>query len=389
LPQYAESLLSEVGYGMAPIYALRSEGRKWIRAPRPELFDMKADPKELNNLYPDPDRLYAKLDAEMEKIFDDSKRRMLSSGGNPMNRETMEMLQSLGYLQGADTRKSMGGVDPKDGIVIFNRMEEARHLAQHDKWQEAEQMLRDILREHPENLTARSILALSLLRQNRLDEAQREYLQVLADDGDKARVYLMLATIALLRNDLAGAERYNQLALQASPDFVEAASNLGFVALLRGRDDEARKWYDKAIAIDPAYPHVYRRIADYFYDRKKFDDALVYYKKTLDRLPRDFRALLQAGNSARYAGDAVVARAYYERAQSLRTDSWLPIYNLACLEAASKEPDQAMASLRLAFDKGLQPQLVASDPDWQPLRRTKAFKELLAAAHQRAVREDD
>jgi arylsulfatase A-like enzyme/Tfp pilus assembly protein PilF len=38
-------------WGWAPLRALRSENIKWIEAPRPELYDLHSDPKELKNLY--------------------------------------------------------------------------------------------------------------------------------------------------------------------------------------------------------------------------------------------------------------------------------------------------------------------------------------------------
>src|ERR1022692_2930094 len=38
-------------WGWAPLRALRSDNTKWIEAPRPELYDLQADPKELKNLY--------------------------------------------------------------------------------------------------------------------------------------------------------------------------------------------------------------------------------------------------------------------------------------------------------------------------------------------------
>ncbi len=38
-------------WGWAPLRALRAENTKWIEAPRPELYDLKADPKEMTNLY--------------------------------------------------------------------------------------------------------------------------------------------------------------------------------------------------------------------------------------------------------------------------------------------------------------------------------------------------
>src|SRR4030095_9147618 len=52
LVQYAEARLAEEGFGMAPLSGLREHGRKFIRAPRPELYDLRADPREVDNRYP-------------------------------------------------------------------------------------------------------------------------------------------------------------------------------------------------------------------------------------------------------------------------------------------------------------------------------------------------
>src|SRR5208283_4529695 len=38
-------------WGWAPLRALRTENAKLIEAPRPELYDLQADPRELKNLY--------------------------------------------------------------------------------------------------------------------------------------------------------------------------------------------------------------------------------------------------------------------------------------------------------------------------------------------------
>ena len=52
LTQYSEARLAEEGFGMAPLFGVRHDGRKWIQAPHPELYDLHGDPGELHNLYP-------------------------------------------------------------------------------------------------------------------------------------------------------------------------------------------------------------------------------------------------------------------------------------------------------------------------------------------------
>ena len=44
-PTYAESLYSEVELGWAPLHAWRASGFKFIKAPKPELYDMEKDPR--------------------------------------------------------------------------------------------------------------------------------------------------------------------------------------------------------------------------------------------------------------------------------------------------------------------------------------------------------
>lgn len=47
---YLETLSTEFHWEMSPLLGLRGEDWKYVRAPRPELYDLGADPKELRNL---------------------------------------------------------------------------------------------------------------------------------------------------------------------------------------------------------------------------------------------------------------------------------------------------------------------------------------------------
>ena len=50
-------------FGWAPLRSVRSEGEKFIEAPRPELYDLRADPGELSNKYRTDDGSMQKLSA--------------------------------------------------------------------------------------------------------------------------------------------------------------------------------------------------------------------------------------------------------------------------------------------------------------------------------------
>lgn len=378
--RYSESLLSEVGFGMAPLHAVRRDGLLYVRAPRAELYDTAKDPGQLTNLYDGERRRAALLDDALTGVMNDSAQHAVKAGLAPMSRETLESLRSLGYLAPASEAKSLSGMDPKDGLPFHRALENARHAMQAKKWEPAERLLRQILARLPANVSARNVLALSLLRQGRLAEAREEYARSLADDPNQARVLAMLGTIALIEGDLPGAEKAFRSALEMAPAFVEAAANLGFVAQLRGRPDEARSWYAKVAALDPGFPRGNRLSGDLWFERGEYGKALADYRKVLEARPDDFDSLLQAGSCQRRLGDVDGAAASFRRAGAARPDSWMPGYDLACLEAAGGRPAEALALLEreLPGKAGVDLGLIRSDPDLEAVRRLPGFAALLA-----------
>jgi len=378
--RYSESLVAQLGFGMAPLFAVRSATHTWIRAPRPELYDLRVDPGELRNLAGEAPPEASDLDVALQLVLDDSAGRALVAVENPMSRETMEMLQSLGYLQGERERAAVDGMDPKDGIRIYNLLEDARHAAQDEDWPRAEALARAILEQIPGHFSARGVLAMVHFRTRRLDEAEAEYRRMIADDPRQFRLYGMLALIDLYRGDLDAAERSLHAALAVSPGYVEAIGQLGMVAMLRGDPDAAQDWYRKALAIDPGFPSTYRRLGDLHYQRGEHAAALAQYREALARNPADLRSLVQAGNSARRTGDLAAARGYFERAIAVAPGDWIAAYNLACLDAVGGDHDAALRRIDQALQAGFtRVSLLQADPDLEALRRDERFAKRLLA----------
>jgi tetratricopeptide (TPR) repeat protein len=378
---------------MAPLYGVRKKGHKFIRAPRPELYDLKADPRELNNILAQDGATADDLDHELDAILADCKRRAVAPKENPLDKETAENLQALGYLGGRSERESMAGIDPKDGILLYSKLEEARHLAQVEKWHQSELLLREILEATPRNLSALNILALTLLRQNRIPECEGAYVESLRIDPNQHRVLHMLGFLKYRQGKLDEAEECYRKSLAITPRFVESMVHLGFVEMVRGRQDKAEEWYKKAIAEDPDFPRAQLQYADLFFLRNDYDNALSYYLKTLEAWPQQFDAVIQTGLCYQRKGDMTKAAHYYERARAIRPDSWLPVYDLACVEAVAGRNDKALTMLQDALKLGLaDPDLVQTDEDLTGVRKLPAYPalltKLLAAAKQEAADKD-
>jgi len=107
LPQYHESLLAETGFGMAPLFAMREKGFKYIRAPRPELYDLAADPKETANIVAALPDVAATMSRDLDALLASSEAHAKPASVQVLDGETAEMLQALGYLAPAATRAAM------------------------------------------------------------------------------------------------------------------------------------------------------------------------------------------------------------------------------------------------------------------------------------------
>jgi choline-sulfatase len=383
LVQYSEARLAEEGFGMAPLFGVRHDGRKFIAAPRPELYDLRRDPRELTNLYPADPAVVRPLEETLEAVTADSAQRALTAQTRTIDRETEEMLRALGYLAPPEERAAMGGRDPKDGMVLYNKLQAARQLVQADRLDHAQALLGELIAAAPENVTARNLLAYVAVKRGDLEEAERQYVGSLEQQPRQHRIHGALGVLAMRRGDLDEAARRFHQALELSPSDVDAMSNLGFIDAVRGDDAGAQAWYERAIAVDPIYPHVHRRLADLFYDRKDYARALEYYRRVLAVLPEYFEVLIQAGNSARFLGDVPTAAAYYDQAGRVRADSWIPPYNLACLRALDGDPQAALVLLGRAVDLGFGgTKLLQTNEDFDTLRALPGWPELTARASQ-------
>jgi len=380
LSQYSESLLSELGFGMAPLYGVRQEDLKYIRAPRPELYDLAADPRELSNIHADKPQEVAQLDAELQSILDASAAISFETARNPLDEESQEMLQALGYLASADEREAMGGMDPKDGIIYHSQLEDARHLAQRSQWAQSEKLLRELLAALPNHLSARNTLALTLMKQDKPDEAEEQYTLSLEQDPNQSRILHMLGIINMRKEKPDEARRFFLQALDLTPRFTEPMIHLGFLEAQAGNVEASQAWYDKAIAEDPGSPKAPSACGDLYYLKKDYAKALEYYRKAVEVKPHYFEGLVLAGACSHRVGDYAAAVDFYERATQLRPDSWLPPYNMACMLTEQGKLDEALEFLKgsIACDTGQRnlAQLLETDTDLDPLRALPAFVEL-------------
>src|SRR5262249_21338706 len=117
-------------FGWAPLRSVRKEGFKFIEAPKPELYDLHADPGEVRNKYVPWDAEVQKLRKTLRELSAKSTARGKPSAAT-VSAGTIDELHALGYLTSADARTSTDVPepsllpDPKDKIEEQNLLHTA------------------------------------------------------------------------------------------------------------------------------------------------------------------------------------------------------------------------------------------------------------------------
>jgi choline-sulfatase len=238
-PLYAETLAPRLDFGWSDLRAWRRGRHKYVRAPRPELYDLEDDPEESRNLAAARPDLIASLGRELQAALagmgDVEARR-------PVDSDTSQRLRSLGYVQGPSGRGS--GADPKDRLEVARRIAGATGPFQGPE--EVVAVYRDIRRLDPENPLVGMRLADALLRAGRPAEAIPVFRRVVAGAPRSADPFVGLATAYARLGRLDESKRALEQALEVDPSSGQAEYNLGEIARARGELANARIRFEAA-----------------------------------------------------------------------------------------------------------------------------------------------
>ena len=227
-PIYGETLFPRLQLGWSDLHSVLDARYHYIQGPRPELYDMVADPREEHDLAGSDPATATRLARELQRFPKGSAK------PGSVDQETMRRLSSLGYLGNLRDSGPGGNLpNPADNLPALRRMEEAWHLASEGRVPQAIEVLRASVRENPEMFDAWVKLGELLAESGRDDEAAAAYHQAL----DRSLVFvpdvsLELASVELRRRRFDEAERLARASLAALPS--RAHELLAGIALARG-----------------------------------------------------------------------------------------------------------------------------------------------------------
>jgi tetratricopeptide (TPR) repeat protein len=239
-PLYAETLAPRLDFGWSDLRAWRDGRYKYIRAPRPELYDLAADPSESRDVSAAHPDVVARLKEGLDRAIGAAGEAESRRAPDP---EAAEKLRALGYLQGPSARGS--GADPKDMVDVAMLI--ARAAGPFRDHAAAAAAYRPIAMRDPANPLVNLRLADALLRAGRAEEAVPYYRKVIAGQPRTADAYVGLASAHAERGRLDEARQVLLEALAVDPASGQVHYNLAEVARVKGDVETARREYTAAL----------------------------------------------------------------------------------------------------------------------------------------------
>jgi arylsulfatase A-like enzyme/Flp pilus assembly protein TadD len=285
---YAETEYPRLHFGWSDLASAVDGRYHYIRAPRPELFDLSVDSAERRNLAPNQTSTASALNDWIARA---------TAGVTPATADAVpadvrERLKALGYIGSAPVPTANAQLpDPKDQIQAYEALKHALSLASSGRDAEAATELQQLTREQPKMLDAWEALAKSLERTGRTADAIVAFGKVLELDPLKPETHLALARIYALQQRADRAREHASLA--ATRDPAAANETLAELALDAGRRGEAFAFAQKSAATDPTRYMPHYLLGVIHQQRGECDQAIPAFQRAIELKRTDPSAVVR------------------------------------------------------------------------------------------------
>jgi len=277
---YIESMYGKEEFNWAPLTGIIDGDYKFISLPKQELYNIKKDPLEKDNLFLKKGRLLR----EMEKKLQETILKFSGRGDSrrELGKEDMEHLKSLGYIS------SYGGkgekvIDPKDGIVLNVRLKE---ISARIEKGDLDEMEKELLKIKQTELGGDNFLVYDFLY--RIYMKKRNFSDVMKTLTEAIRV-LPKATPFRLNYIVRLGElgRYNEVITQCDellkidPLFTRAYIILGETWEILGNKDKSAQYFRKALELEPENISLQIKFSEKLLGEGKFKEVLTVYDTLL------------------------------------------------------------------------------------------------------------
>jgi arylsulfatase A-like enzyme len=248
-PVYSRSDLPQRGFGWSPLESWRAGKYLYIRAPKPELYDLTADPGAAHNLAQSSKATLDTMAAQLE-TFDRHFSGEAGKSSAELSSSEMQKLASLGYIglqKSSGSVASVAGTDPKDKIATANKVIKAALDRERSKPGFAIAIARTIaalepiVSADPNLYLAQYALGVALARKGQYTEAVKHLHKAIELQPDSAWAHYEIGATLLRIGDFKTAIVHLEIATGRLPAFAPAHISLAEAYEHVGRADDAKR----------------------------------------------------------------------------------------------------------------------------------------------------
>jgi len=347
---YAETYFPLISNGWSELKALRTEDWKYIQAPKPELYNLKEDPKELNNLFTPENRMAMSLKKRLARLEEEISLPR-KSPVKELDEGAREKLMALGYVSGKvpeDTGKKERP-DPKDKISIINEISRGVNAFRQDNLDEAEKIFSDVKNQDPQNpLVLRS---LGNIYQKRKDwnKAIKVLEEAVKSNNTDLESYHHLA-VSYFENDMIDkAVDVAKVVLDLHPNYLKSLLFLASVYKSLKQTKESLSYLEKALKVDPANLEIRLEYAEMLASNKEYQRAIETLNDIIQQEPAFDVAYLSLAALFERTGQLDMAIETLEKARAMNMASSKILTRLAQYLQETNQFERSVEILNLAL----------------------------------------
>jgi len=245
-PVYSRSDLPQRGFGWSPLESWRAGKYLYIRAPKPELYDLTADPGTAHNLAQSSKATLDTMAAQLDN-FDRHFSGEAGKSSAELSSSEMQKLASLGYIglqKSSGAAVAVAGTDPKDKIATANKVIEAAQARDQSKPLAIARViaaLEPIVSADPNLYLAQYTLGVALARKAQYAEAAKHVHKAIELQPDSAWAHYEMGAALLKTGDFKTAVVHLEIATGRLPAFAPAHLSLAEAYEHLGRTEDAKQ----------------------------------------------------------------------------------------------------------------------------------------------------
>jgi len=355
---YAETYFPLISNGWSELKAIRINNWKYIQAPKPELYNLKNDPKESNNLFTANNKIALNLKKRLIKLEEEISMHQKSSV-RELTQEAKEKLMALGYISGKvpeDIGKKERS-DPKDKILIINKISQGVNFSRQGNLEEAEKIFLDVKKQDPQNPMVLCSLGNIYKKRKEWNKAIEILEEAIKENSSDLESYHHLAVCYFENNKIDKAIDIAKIALSLHPDYLKSLLFLASAHKSTKQIKESLIYLEKAIQVDPTNLAIKLEYAETLASNKQYKKAIDTLNNMIRQEPTFSLSYLSLSTVYEKTGQLDKAIEILERAVALKmTDSKI-LNRLGQYLQKANQFERSVEILRTAIDKN------PDDPD--------------------------